>query len=285
MIFFCLAFTIAALLASLNRSDNTIPWEEPTQEELLDLSGPCTIERYMDDSLGESDVELLMQRGEPFIYRRVRAHTARFAAALATRSAFLARFGGVNVTLASSNTHSYARLDTTMREYVAVHLPRQRAAQRATRPIGQDVFYLFGDTPAESFGTLLSADYVPPRGLRHADTAVSFGIGTTGSGVPFHSHGAVAAETFGAGRKRWFVAPPHAKPDFDPVASSLQWLRKAQQQQKERGEAVSAARSGDAAATLLECTLGEGEVLYVPANYWHATLNIGDIAFIANFIR
>lgn len=34
----------------------------------------------------------------------------------------------------------------------------------------------------------------------------------------------------------------------------------------------------------LECTLGVGEVLYLPTGWWHATLNVGQTVFISTFV-
>lgn len=51
---------------------------------------------------------------------------------------------------------------------------------------------------------------------------LSFGIGRAGSGVPFHFHGPVLAET-AHGRKRWLLA--RDKPQFDPNESSVSYVR------------------------------------------------------------
>ena len=53
----------------------------------------------------------------------------------------------------------------------------------------------------------------------------SFGIGPSGSGVPFHTHGAVFAEVL-HGAKRWFITQPRDKPVFDPNETSFRWLHR-----------------------------------------------------------
>lgn len=101
----------------------------------------------------------------------------------------------------------------------------------------------------------------------------SFGLGGSGSGVPFHTHGAVFAEVL-HGRKRWFVAQPGRRPMFSPDETSLRWLHAANQ----RG-GVSVAHP-----EVRECTLGPGEALYLGTQWWHSTLNIGQTVFISTFI-
>ncbi len=99
----------------------------------------------------------------------------------------------------------------------------------------------------------------------------SFGIGGSGSGVPFHTHGAVFAEVL-VGAKRWFLAPPGHKPVFNPNETSLRWLHDAE------------ARALFPEPPLYDCTLEPGEVLFIDAQWWHSTLNIGDTVFISTFL-
>jgi len=35
---------------------------------------------------------------------------------------------------------------------------------------------------------------------------------------------------------------------------------------------------------VIECTCGPGEILYIPTDWWHSTLNIGCAVFISTFI-
>ena len=35
---------------------------------------------------------------------------------------------------------------------------------------------------------------------------------------------------------------------------------------------------------IMECTLAAGEVLYIPAQWWHSTLNIGETVFLSTFL-
>jgi hypothetical protein len=67
--------------------------------------------------------------------------------------------------------------------------------------------------------------------------------GASGSGVPFHTHGAVFAEVL-YGRKRWFLVEPKAKPTYNPDETSLRWLT-----------SVQPSLSKDH-AKIFDCTLG-----------------------------
>lgn len=86
-------------------------------------------------------------------------------------------------------------------------------------------------------------------------------LGGNGAGLPFHVHGDVIAETL-HGRRRWFVYPPTASPVFNPRRTVAHWLHE-----------VYPGHEDDA---LQECTINAGEALYVPSNWFHATLSLGE---------
>jgi hypothetical protein len=92
--------------------------------------------------------------------------------------------------------------------------------------------------------------------------------GARGSGVGFHRHGeAWNAVVFG--RKRWFFFPPAwrspllgVEPDLD--VDGLAWLR-----------GFYEVLAGTAVAPI-ECVTGPGDVMYIPASWHHATVNVQD---------
>lgn len=88
--------------------------------------------------------------------------------------------------------------------------------------------------------------------------------------MPFHWHGPGYSEVI-YGRKRWFLYPPEKTPQFHPNKTTLAWLRDTYP-----GLAP--------AARPLECTISAGEVLYFPARWWHATLNLDTCVFISTFL-
>eukprot|EP00051_Salpingoeca_urceolata_P019200 m.277262 g.277262 ORF g.277262 m.277262 type:complete len:300 (-) comp19372_c2_seq3:36-935(-) len=179
-----------------------------------------------------------------------------------TRPSLLESYGNTEVVLSSANAHSYGKQRLPFRDYVASLQPRQLQDKADTS------YYLFGDNDYEVWDNFTNHYRKPPFAYER-DPFFSFGIGGSGSGVPFHTHGSVFAEVL-YGTKRWFVTPPHAKPVFHPNETSLVWLHK-------RDTSIPVPE-------LLDCTLGPNEVLYLPAQWWHATLNIGETVFISTFI-
>jgi hypothetical protein len=192
---------------------------------------------------------------------------------------------------------------TSLRDYVSAMMGRQDLQLS-----GANTFYHFGDHSA-SFEPLLS-QYVIPRvwnAQHHGQPSLSWGLAGDGTGVPFHGlfllpyilppwfsldlfcwlevfwfcqvpfhvHGQVFAEVL-HGRKHWFLLPPNARPEFDPDEPPLKW---ALRRLRERVKMPSIVEK-----ELLECTLMEGEILYLPSMWWHSTLNLGQTVFISAFV-
>ena len=75
------------------------------------------------------------------------------------------------------------------------------------------------------------------------------------------------------GAKRWWVSPPHLEPRFEGNATQLAW-------------AAGRGQEEEAAEGVLACTARAGEAIYIPSNWWHATLNLQDYnAFTSVFVR
>ena len=174
-------------------------------------------------------------------------------------------FGHLPVTLASSNSNSYAKQQSTLGAYLAQHLAPVTAADRADA-----LWYLFGDTLLSPAWEPLHASLPPPPFDAPDDEPIyAWGVGGLHSGVPFHRHGAVYAEVM-AGSKRWWLSPPHQVPAFHGNATQLSYAL--QHPAEEPG--------------VLACTAHADEVLYIPAGWWHATLNLAPYtAFTSAFVR
>ena len=130
--------------------------------------------------------------------------------------------------------------------------------------------YQFGDNYWD-----IVYEYARPEvfGRNHTEGALSFGIGRTGSGVPFHVHGPVIAEVM-HGRKRWFMAPWEKKPDFDPIISSFTWYHD-----------IATNKNHQLDEGVLTCIAEPGDLVFVPNEWWHSTLNIGETVFMAMFLE
>jgi len=88
---------------------------------------------------------------------------------------------------------------------------------------------------------------------------------------PLHHHGPSLAEVV-FGRKRWFVVPPSTSISFNPTVSTLTWYH-------------SHLQRGGLPKGMWQCSQQPGEVLYLPGNWWHATLNVGETVFFLNFVE
>lgn len=69
------------------------------------------------------------------------------------------------------------------------------------------------------------------------------------------------------GRKRWFLAPVGVTPRFDPNRTTLYWFH------NDYRETVPANMSF--LGGLYDCVIGPGEILWFPANWYHATVRRG----------
>lgn len=96
-------------------------------------------------------------------------------------------------------------------------------------------------------------------------------IGGRGAGLPPHKHAAAWLAVV-VGRKKWAFLPPDALSSSTDLyaATALRpatsWPDDLRTTLHSRG--------------LLECTQGPGEVVVVPAHWWHATVNDGDVVAV-----
>lgn len=219
----------------------------------------------------------------PVVYSRLPSETENFRA-LASRRVLLERFGQIQVTLATSNSYSAGKQDATLQTYIKEHMP----AVRQLSDLANESWYLFGDTRGAAWQSL-EHQYTPPLDASTSDPAVAFGLGGAGSGVSFHTHGPAHAESV-LGSKLWLLAPPGRKPRFHADQTSLRWVYDALSGEIPQpcGEdaclaAISAALQR---AGVMACRVDEGSAVYIPAHWWHATLNLHEwTAFVSTFTQ
>lgn len=174
-----------------------------------------------------------------------RSQQASFANAT-RRDALLEEYGSQVVEVTSSNSYSEHSSSLLLREYL----------DRSPSSKANESLYLFGPN------SWLRADYETPECAFCGEPTASFGVGVSGSGVSFHTHGSGFAEVI-HGRKRWIFY--RDEPEFDPNAST------------------SCLGGGDADH---ECVAGPGELLYFPKGWWHATENLDDYnVFVSTFVH
>jgi len=152
----------------------------------------------------------------------------------------------------------------TLRDYIEEMMGAQRLDVD-----GDKTFYLFGDNTAD-FDMLLNEYNAPDFRNYTVPPSLSWGLAGDGTGVPFHTHGAVFAEVM-YGRKIWFLYPPSKRPTFLPDDTSLHWLTHEYPLLTEDSKP-------------LQCIINPGQVLYIPAEWLHSTLNVGQSVFISAFV-
>lgn len=155
--------------------------------------------------------------------------------------------------------------------------------------------YLFDATFAEDEPSL-AAEYAPPAPfpaaaeddyLHHQTSFAALRprykwllIGARGAGVGIHvdPHGTSAWNALLFGRKRWALLPPGA-----PLRDALRGARDAADDAAALGSAAAwfeicapALRADAARVGLVEATQEAGEILYIPAGWWHVALCDGD---------
>lgn len=200
---------------------------------------------------------------------------SRMFQALCNKESILEYAGTHEVVLSTANTFSHTKMRTTLAQYVNTMMD----VDQQVGVNGSASYLLFGDNHSGSLGTLFNSySKLAYPTLRRGDFhlpddeegTISWGIAGSGSGVPFHVHGAVFNEVI-HGLKRWFLYPPHVKPDFHPDETTLYWLKHVYPTLINRD-------------LMQECVLGPNEVLYIPDMWWHATLNLGQTVNVAVFV-
>lgn len=150
--------------------------------------------------------------------------------------------------------------------------------------------------------------------------ALSFGIGNIGSGVQWHLHGPGFSETI-HGRKHWVLYPPEHRPDYDLDYASRHWMentypglkdwnddhlkkerrnhdeylkrwtkshasitKESRKRDKAKGLDAFGAGRGPSSTKPWECTINEGEMIYFPDQWHHATINLEKYTvFVSSF--
>ncbi|CAF0834659.1 unnamed protein product [Brachionus calyciflorus] len=180
-------------------------------------------------------------------------------------------YGDKYVTVSSANTYSYKRYSMKLNDYLDQHIiPLSKKNVRPELKYGNETWYFFGENNFTEWKSLFDLYQKPNYWLPKHTHAYSFGIAAFYTGVPFHFHGPVFAETM-VGRKRWFLYEPNQAPYFDPDKSTLHWFLEEYPKLPPNKKPY-------------ECILGPLEVIYFPDKWMHATLNVDNVVFISTFL-
>jgi len=149
--------------------------------------------------------------------------------------------------------------------------------------------------------------------------ALSFGIGNIGSGVQWHLHGPGFSETI-HGRKHWVLYPPEYRPSYNLDYASRHWMeytypdlkdwtdtdmqidKKAHTEfyqrwknrhsipipksRRDKGRMIDimGIEQGTSSKKPWECIIHEGEMIYFPDQWHHATINLEKYTvFVSSF--
>ncbi|XP_039258869.2 jmjC domain-containing protein 8-like [Styela clava] len=237
-------------------------WEEYDEDNILGLDeGICNIDKV---SSITNDMFLMQYAFDrPVIFTGVSDNTE--FRRLTSRKALMEKYANNTITLSTANTHSYDKVDMSLKEYIERILKPQ-----SVNKLGKDTLYFFGNNNYTEWNEIFKTYMQPPYSLPEKTGAYSFGIAAAGTGVPFHFHGPGFSEVI-HGSKRWFLYPYEKMPKFDPDQNMLRWVL---------DEYPKLTKDNKP----LECTIKPGDVLYFPDRWWHSTLNLKTSVFMSTFL-
>lgn len=259
-----MVLVVAMILAALTNDrfgNHTTAWNFTLHDESLH-SNRCTI-----DVIAENDLTLEIflskyWRKRPLIVQRTPGTNSK-AHEQSRKDRLLRDFAETNVRF--TTYQSYAFESNERRGSFADYLSNWQTVSNKT--VGNTDF-AFG---ADAYG--LGDVYNVPTILKYlrdemivADWHYQSAVAQSGAGLQWHWHADVFAETL-QGTRRWFVAPPHHSPVFSPRVPSLHWFHGVYMND-------TFLHGGDH-SPISECTIGRNEAIYVPADFFHATISLG----------
>jgi hypothetical protein len=151
----------------------------------------------------------------------------------------------------------------------------------------KDQVYLFDRDDWRAAAPELEADVViPPVVARHFDPewhtrwSKYLLLSAEGSGINFHRHSNAFNGLVAGAPKRWFLYPPWAQPPSYTLGA-LPWLMSIYRDDWAAPAGRQSGRDG-----LQQCMQLEGDLIYVPRNYWHATVALGEgVGVSGQFVR
>lgn len=253
------------------------PWSNELNPFFAVGAERCNIERIAEADLTTERFFAEFWHKKPVVLLRT-AHASERARHATTKRELLRTHGDKVVTLSS------------LESYPFTHERRQRlrtflaAMDNATADAyAKDLrFHFRSDLGVSDVYTRPKyADAVVRNDPRNFRLAHQLALGGEGSGLGFHWHNDVFAETL-HGRRRWFVYPPTHSPTggYNPRKTSANWLRDVYPTLNRTSDADDAAGEEQ----LRECTVDTLEAIYVPDHWFHATLSIGEGASFTVFV-
>jgi hypothetical protein len=227
------------------------------------------------------------------------------------------------VTLSGSDSLSTHRRTIPLQQYLS-EITTANNGSGLTLPtqLANETWYFFGETHSSIWSTFLHDNYAlppcqsctPQQFQKQQNIALAFGIGNIGSGVQWHIHGPGFSETI-HGKKHWVLYPPECEPNYDLNFASRHWMEYSystledwttneiqyekrnheefwqrwitmpeQQQQQQQTPPPQVEVGCYSRRKPWECTVHEGEVIYFPNLWHHATINLEKYTvFVSSF--
>ena len=234
----------------------------------------CDIERRHIDSFSREEFLEEYNGVKPVIIEGWNANWKSQFSTMCTKEMLLTNYGNRSIILSTANKNSYEKQTASLVSYLSdIMLPPPVVR------LGNTTWYHFGNNDHESWTDLFDCYLNPEQFMSDPSFfSYSFGMGASGSGVPFHTHGPVFNEVI-FGRKRWWLKPPGVEPLMHPDESAMQWLFT---HYSHNDYCPASEPIGDCGVQ--ECVIEAGEIIYIPGMWHHSTLNIGDTVFMAIFV-
>jgi hypothetical protein len=243
---------------------SVVEWNFTLHDPLLERGiDRCNIERIKEVELSPEKFSKDYWRTKPIII--IRDKSSNLMAQLHTKKQILLdNFTHKEVRLATYESYAFKEIEgkQDLGSYLA-------GLTQVTNKTSGDTAFAFG---ADPYG--LDQTYVVPQVVQalkedlHLEWHYQTALAASGAGLAFHWHGDVFAETL-QGRRRWFLYPPEISPVFNPRATSAQWFQ-SDYLNHDHGNNHTDDNG------LLECTIQQNEALYVPADWFHSTLSLGE---------
>ena len=226
----------------------------------------------LDEESEVINLESYVEELGPTVWRSRASRNAILAEQL-NRETLLAEHGDAQVILSSSNSYSHDTLTTSLRDYILTTVDRDDLATSRAN----ETYYMFGHNDRQPPFKRLNENYIiPPCGpLCEGRGTKTLGVGGRGSGTSWHLHGPAFSEVL-LGAKRWLIYPKGSEPDMQLAANKTmsKWIQE-----------VLPLLPDKEKASIWDCIIEPGDMLYFPLGLYHATLNMDRYnAFVSYFV-
>jgi len=232
---------------SIQKEETVQEWNTQVHDENWEKgSSVCAIDRMHEKDLTEEIFLRDYWRKKPLILDREPQPKAKERT---RKSALLGQNAETSIRLATFESYakSQAERHDTLRQYLNDWKPVSSTSPANTS-------FAFGADPYD-----IGSVYIPPM-VPKLTHRFQVALAAPGAGLAFHWHADVWAETL-HGSRRWFLYPPEHSPVFNARSTSVEWLLNTYQEKDSH---------------LHECTLHANMAIYVPTDWFHSTLSLGE---------